>query len=221
MDSQYKLAATFMRFQEFYESPKFKGQDFSVEEFMDWYAEQHGGRFTYFDDWHCFNVPHQVFDIFRRSNNDLGANSEFKKLAQWSCKERRLMDSLRHRAWPYYVIGLTERRATVGGDIKHEFIHGVCHINIVFKMEATKIISKYGLIPVFDIFRKWGYDESVRGDETIAYFMTGLVEELVPLGPEYEEMTRELHNLFKQMFGFSLRRASAQRIKEEVNIISL
>jgi len=40
--SQYILAATFMRFQEYHESPEFKGRIFTVEEYMDWYAKTYG-----------------------------------------------------------------------------------------------------------------------------------------------------------------------------------
>ena len=62
--NQYLLAATFLRFQEHYESPKFRGRIFDWEEFMDWYAEQKG-KFSYLQDWSGFNLPSPVFEPFR------------------------------------------------------------------------------------------------------------------------------------------------------------
>ena len=46
-EHQYTLASAFLRFQEHYESPKFRGEIFSLEEFMDWYAVE-VGNFTYY-----------------------------------------------------------------------------------------------------------------------------------------------------------------------------
>ncbi|MEK7106247.1 MAG: ABC transporter ATP-binding protein, partial [Patescibacteria group bacterium] len=62
--TQYALASTFLRFQEHYESPKFRGQFFSLEEFMDWYAEEYG-NFTYYKDWTGFNIPSYILKSFR------------------------------------------------------------------------------------------------------------------------------------------------------------
>ena len=41
-DTQYDLCMSFVRIQEFYESPKFKGQYFTLEEYMDYWAEEFG-----------------------------------------------------------------------------------------------------------------------------------------------------------------------------------
>src|SRR5512138_554281 len=64
-DTLYELASTFLRFQEHYESPRFRNRIFSLEEFMDWYAEK-TGAFTYFTDWSGFNVPSSTFEAFYR-----------------------------------------------------------------------------------------------------------------------------------------------------------
>ena len=40
-DTQYELASTFMRLQEHYESPKFRGKKVDLEEYMDWYAKEY------------------------------------------------------------------------------------------------------------------------------------------------------------------------------------
>ena len=76
----YQLASTFLRFQEHYGSPRFRGRRFTLEEYMDWYAAEYGG-FTYFDDWEGFNIPSWVLSPFR--------NGEFDPLLR---KEKKLLD---------------------------------------------------------------------------------------------------------------------------------
>ena len=49
-DNQYDLAMTFLRYQEFYESPKFKGKRFTIIDFMEWYSKEYDGAFTYTKD---------------------------------------------------------------------------------------------------------------------------------------------------------------------------
>ena len=61
--SQYELATTFLRFQEHYESRRFRNRVFSLEDFMDWYASRFGG-FTYYQDWAGFNLPSTAFTAF-------------------------------------------------------------------------------------------------------------------------------------------------------------
>ena len=55
---QRTLALAFVRMQEFYESPRFCGRVFTLEEFSTWYSQACGhGEFTYPEDWSGFNVP--------------------------------------------------------------------------------------------------------------------------------------------------------------------
>jgi len=59
------MAHTMMRFQEFYESPAFRGKYFTREEFMSWYNEEKKGT-QYIEDWGLFgfNVPGEVLAPF-------------------------------------------------------------------------------------------------------------------------------------------------------------
>lgn len=67
--TQYELAATFLRVQEHYESPRFHGRIFSLEQFMDWYAKRYG-NFTYYEDWAGFNVPSTALQPFYEGKFD-------------------------------------------------------------------------------------------------------------------------------------------------------
>lgn len=60
--SQEELASTFLRFQEHFESPSFKGKIFSLDDYKRWYIKhspngQKTGEFTYYSDWSGFNIP--------------------------------------------------------------------------------------------------------------------------------------------------------------------
>ena len=213
MPSQYMLAATFMRFQEYYESPRFKDADFTVEEFMDWYAETHDGEFTYFDDWHGFNVPSHVFEHFGYQTH---SNCWWHRLLE---KETRLLQKVANLPKPYYIIGLTEKTVQKGVNLKHEFVHGLFYTDSGFREKVLAIICSYERLSIYKILRKWGYHSDVWEDEIVAYFLTGLTEELSPLRKQYRDMSLELTKAFMTHYGFSISRASAQEMLNRVNII--
>ncbi len=83
--NQYELASTFIRLQEFYESPykEIKGKYFTSENFMDLYAkDQKDNKFTYFDDWNGFNIPGDIVLKFAQ----LFQNDLTKKEKKLLCK---------------------------------------------------------------------------------------------------------------------------------------
>ena len=60
-DSQYDLCMSFLRIQEFYESPVYHGRYFTLEDYMDYWSKEYGqGSFNYLDVWNGFNVPGSV-----------------------------------------------------------------------------------------------------------------------------------------------------------------
>ena len=63
---------SFVRMQEFYESPKFKGKYFTLEQYMDYWSKEFGkGSFTYPSVWDGFNIPGKVLsDWWDRFDND-------------------------------------------------------------------------------------------------------------------------------------------------------
>ena len=91
------LAATFMRVQEYYESPVFGGRTFSVGEFAAWYASEYGA-FTYCQDWSGFNIPSWVLEPFR--------NGGFDPLTD---KEKNLLNFFKNIHDSFYIIGATSQ----------------------------------------------------------------------------------------------------------------
>ena len=63
--NQEGVAKSFMRLQEFYESPmeEFRGKRFTKKEFIEAYEQRFGTK--YWEDWNGFNVPGHVVDEFR------------------------------------------------------------------------------------------------------------------------------------------------------------
>ena len=83
--TQHELASTFLRFQEYYESPKFRGKIFSFYEYKKWYTAnspkgKKTGKFTYYKDWGGFNIPSYVLKPFYQGKFNPLSNKEKKFL---------------------------------------------------------------------------------------------------------------------------------------------
>lgn len=172
-DNRYDLAMTFCRYQEYYESPneKFRGQQFEMFDFMDWYSRAYGqGSFTYPKDWAGFNLPGRVvFECFKgvtdRNRYDC---SMMNDIYLQCCKD---VD--------FYLIG------AVGYDeitIKHELAHGLYYTNPAYKFEMSQLVD--AMKPkdrdfVYDYFGTIGYTEQVYKDEIQAYMSTGMLQNLI------------------------------------------
>ena len=55
----YHRAMLFCRVQEYYESPNpdFRGKNFSIWDYIEWYSREHNDVFTYTFDWGGFKIP--------------------------------------------------------------------------------------------------------------------------------------------------------------------
>ena len=102
------LAFHFLRFQEHYESPGFKGRVFTWAQYVAWYRAVRG-VFSYPWDWDGYNFPGHILEPFR--------NGDFDPLTQ---RERALLEALNGVGPSDYVIG------TWTGDpaaVDHELAH--------------------------------------------------------------------------------------------------
>ena len=127
--SQYELAATFLRVQEHYESPRFHGRVFSLEQFMDWYAKRYG-NFTYYEDWAGFNVPSTALQPFY--------DGRFDPLSEKEKELLRLFKDLKER---YYVIGICESDAK--DSLTHELAHALYFTDASYRREVQRAIRAY------------------------------------------------------------------------------
>lgn len=178
-ETQYALASTFVRIQEHYESPRFRGQVFSLEEFMDWYATQNDG-FTYFEDWSGFNVPSSAFHPFYRE--------KFNPLLE---KEKRLLDLFDDEPEPFYVIGLHE-----DGDLKHEIAHALYFTRPAYRSAVRAAMRRYNTSVLAKRIAKLGYHRHVVPDELQAYLVA---PEAIPGKPlrALAPLRKELRAIFR------------------------
>lgn len=168
--STYEVCATFMRLQEFYESPLPEIQDrvFTHEEFMDAYAKK-SGEFNYFGDWRGFNLTGKcVVDFWTR----------FQILGTFWRKEQWLFDEL-HRLIPdwqsnisFFVMGVyaPEKEEL----IIHELSHGYWYLDYDYQQLMLPLLFERTdlTIKIKPKLIEWGYTENIMEDELVAYMST-------------------------------------------------
>ncbi len=153
-DSQEELGNTFIRFQEYYEGPKFKGQIFTTGQIRAWYSSTYGAN-TYQHDWSGYNFPSMVLKPFRDGLFDPLTN-----------EEKNLIDLFRYRHDSFYIIG-----AQTDGVLRHELSHALYGYSVKYKISIDQLIKKYQkeLKDTIKYILDKGYDKSVINDELQAY----------------------------------------------------
>jgi hypothetical protein len=154
-ETQYALAATFLRIQEHFESSRFHNRVFTLEEYMDWYAARFGA-FTYFEDWEGFNVPSTAFDPFYEG--------DFDPLLQ---KEKRLLQLFERERRPFYVIGVTDDT-----DLQHEFAHALFFMRPAYRRAVLGALRGVDTQAITKQLAGFGYHRSVLTDEVHAYLLS-------------------------------------------------
>jgi len=163
-DTKKDIASTFLRFQEYYESPKFRGKIFSLEEFKEWYTKnspngKKTGTFTYYLDWGSFNIPSYVLKRFYAG--------DFNPL---SAQEKKFLKLFKNEQEPFYIIGINREAKYLDQKLKHEIAHGLFYTSNDYKKEVHKILSVFDIEPIKQELRKeMGYHEKVLDDEVQAY----------------------------------------------------
>ncbi|MCK9440291.1 MAG: hypothetical protein M0Q13_02605 [Methanothrix sp.] len=162
-NNQYDITSTFMRLQEFYESPYkgIRGCYFTLEEYMDIYAKENG-NFTYTTDWSGFNIPDNIVrEFFRLFENKL------------LNKERNLLDKisfLLNNDEKFYLIGVYKSH-----DLEHEISHAYYYLDKKYKKTMNLITDKLDRNFFNDIYNKllnMDYCKNVIMDEIQAYLAT-------------------------------------------------
>lgn len=160
-ESSEDLARLFMRFQECYESPKFRGKVFSRMEFIKYYESEVSptNNFSYTTDWAGFNVPDSTIEFVR--NN-------FKDLSEEETELFNMIDSI-HKEGKYYVIGAAKDDIL---SMVHEVCHALYYIDDDYKTTVDGILKTIRQNKFKTHLRSMGYCENVIMDEIHAYLMT-------------------------------------------------
>lgn len=157
----YDLSYTFLRFQEHYENPHFKGKVFTRDEFTLWYVKKNK-KFDYYE-WDGFNIPSSIFEKFY--------NGIFDPLEK---EEQDLLKLLiPYRSRNFYVIGTCASNQS----FNHEMAHGLFYTNSDYKTKSLQILSsmpKKEKEKINSVLLDMGYDHEFLDDETQAYFVGGV-----------------------------------------------
>lgn len=164
-DSSVEAAKTFLRFQEYYESPEFKGKIFKLKHYIKWYKTQtDDGKFTYYHDWSGFNIPSYVLAPFY--------DGTFKNLSK---REKQLLEMFKEDAGDFYIIGVQKGKSDT---LKHEIMHGLYYTNEDYRGEVIKSINFDRIFKLQhykkleNLLEEYGYHDSVFLDEMHAYLVT-------------------------------------------------
>ena len=188
-----KLAKTFMRLQEYYDSPVFGGRPFSVKEFADWYALEYGA-FTYAQDWAGFNIPSWVLNPFLKG--------DFNPLTK---KEKNLLRFFKNKTGKFYIIGVSKDDHECSDILKHEFVHGLFYTNENYRQDVITCLKDHQPKVIIDALKDMGYGGSVIKDETNAYLLIEpkTLEDHVSVSGTHRLRTR-LNSIFQRHFGYDM-----------------
>ena len=192
--TQKELSSTFLRFQEYYESPKFRNKIFTLKEYKKWYIKNSEkgkklNKFTYYSDWSGFNIPSYILKPFYKG--------KFNPLSK---KEKILLKTFLNVRGDFYIIGTFGLKKT----LKHEIAHGLFYTNHSYKKEILKVLSKINKECQSKINKylsdSGGYHKNSWQDETQAYLLTH-TEELHDMGIKklyLIKLKKRINNIYKK-----------------------
>lgn len=178
-DTRYELCMSFVRIQEFYESPKFKGRYFTLEQYIDYWSKEFGkGSFTYPSVWNGFNVPGNILNKWLdKFDDDLRKREEeiLEKVDNLIQKEQGFIYPDNYEKT--YIIGTHKENGIKYSNqiIKHELAHSMYCLYPEYKKRCKKLLKS---IPEKDykdtvkLLTEMGYGKNVMDDELQAYFST-------------------------------------------------
>ena len=187
-ETQYELCMSFVRMQEFYESPKFRNKYFTLEEFMDYWAKEYGhGAFDYPARWNGFNLPSNAIEkwyqkIYDQKNHDTwGGYREREKVIVEAITSLYEKDYGKpvwgKRPKKYYVIGIHKGSSeeVKQGVIDHETAHALYYLYPKYRKMTNALldgIPKRDYKSAASDLTIMGYGNNVIKDEMQAYFST-------------------------------------------------
>ncbi|NQZ84606.1 MAG: hypothetical protein HRU03_02710 [Nanoarchaeales archaeon] len=156
--NQLEITSTFLRFQEHYESPKFRNKIFTLDEYKLWYTSIKG-KFSYYTDWNGFNIPSHILTPFY--------NKQFKDLTS---AENQILELLKNKKEEFYIIGIHKNSRNLKQVLKHETAHGLFYTNKEYKDKIQDKLKQYKLDKLKkSLLNSGGYHSEVIEDETHAY----------------------------------------------------
>lgn len=173
-ESQFYVTSSFIRIQEFYESPNYliKNNYFTLEKLIHEYAIENGNHFDYFTRWAGFNIPGEILYAFSKK---FKGNLSEKEIDIFNCI-MPLVNSREDKEKPFYLIGTFNDH-----DINHELAHGLYYLDNDYKTKMDKLTVKLDdniYSDITDELLTSGYSEEVLLDEIQAYLSTSSLKEI-------------------------------------------
>ena len=177
--TQYMVTSTFMRLQEFYESPHepIRNKHFTWEQFIDCYVRN--GVLSYWHDWAGFNIPGNVYNQFFKI---FGRELTEKEKKLQSC----MKDVVKELGDNFYLIGVYSN-----ADVKHEVAHGLYYLNEDYRKEVENLIKGYSKAYYTKLctgLKLQGYCDQVLKDEIQAYAIDKRQPKFVELFRKYRKL---------------------------------
>jgi len=181
-DNRQELCKTFLRIQEYYESPVFHNKIFTLNEFRNYWVKTFGnGIFDYYDVWGGFNVPYKTVNRWEKQ-----FRAKYHKLIP---REEKLLSAIKkfnkkqghddNYLKKSYIVATFNNQKSV---IDHEVSHAFYYLDPMYKKDCVKLLSK---IPknILVLYRKTlykkGYGKSTINDELQAYFSVESKSQLI------------------------------------------
>lgn len=179
-ETQYELCMSFVRMQEFYESPKFRGKYFTLEQYMDHWSKEFGnGSFTYPAVWNGFNIPGNVIGQWMamfKINEGLNLREREKNILKQIEKllKKEKMNLMEEDIKRVYIIG-THKEEDDSKTIEHELAHAMYSLYPEYRNKCKKLLKSVPKEEYHKVKQKlieMGYCNKMIDDETQAYFST-------------------------------------------------
>jgi hypothetical protein len=197
----YHRAMLFCRVQEYYESPnpEFRGKNFSIWDYIEWYSRRNNDVFTYTFDWGGFNIPLKTaWDCYEKLKE---TETPYDKVMDEIIRtiEMTMFNKKNTRNWNAYIIGAD---STESDTFEHEICHGLYATNKGYRELVDEVTIA---IPLKDYqtFRKnllrMGYNGIVIDDEIQAYLSTNYEYSKFSKGVS-RKLCKELHKQYNLIF---------------------
>ena len=192
----YHRAMLFCRVQEYYESPnpQFRGKNFSIWDYIEWYSREHNDVFTYTFDWGGFNIPLEI------------AYTCYDTLTDVYTPYDEIMEEIVQKVYEMngysadgYIIGAP---TTEDETFEHEVCHGLYATNKEYKGlvdEITETIEWQDYLKFEGNLLDMGYTASVIPDEIQAYLSTNYEYSKFSKGVS-KKKCKEFHKQYKKVF---------------------
>jgi hypothetical protein len=197
----YHRAMLFCRVQEYYESPnpQFRGKNFSIWDYIEWYSREHNDVFTYTFDWGGFNIPLKTaWDCYEKLRvSETPYDGVMDVIIRTI--EMTMFNKKNTRNWNAYIIGAD---STESDTFEHEICHGLYATNKEYKLlvdEVTETISTKDYSTFKNNLIKMGYTDGVIDDEIQAYLSTNYEYTKFSKGVS-KKVCKQLHKQYKAIF---------------------